>query len=131
MLRVFAGLLAAAAIVPPATASDSTGFAFGRVGGNIGPFTVVIGTDGVVHATGPVRTRKTRVPRLQLGKLNQLAVAIGFARLPKTTNCEGTLPDVAATFIRVGRETVRVHGGCVEPYQRLWTALETAARVAY
>jgi hypothetical protein len=131
MLRALAAVAIAAAFVPSATASEQTGFAFGRVGGNIGPFTVVIATDGSVRKTGPVATRTTPVPRLQLGKLNQLAVTIGFAKLPKATNCQGTHPDVAATFIRVGRRTVRVHGECVAPYLRLYNALQKAAGVRY
>jgi hypothetical protein len=131
MLRALAVVLVVAAIVPAATAADQTGFAFGRIGGNIGPFTVLIATNGSVRATGPVKTRTTPVPRLQIGKLNQLAASVGFGHLPKTTNCRGTLPDVAATFIRVGRETVRVHGSCVQPYQRLWKALAHAADLSY
>jgi hypothetical protein len=131
MFRALVVVLAVAAIAPAATAADQTGFAFGRLGGNIVPFTVLIATNGSVHVTGPVKVRTTPVPRLQLAKLNQLAASVGFSHLPKKTNCHGVLPDVAATFIRVGRETVRVHGACVAPYQRVWKALASAAHVTY
>jgi hypothetical protein len=133
MLRTLALalVLGAAAVVPAAGAADQTGFELGRRGGNIRPFTVVIAVSGKVRATGPVKIRKTRVARLELGRLNRLAVTVGFERLSAATSCPGTLPDVAATFIRVGRETVRVHGTCVAGYQRLWKALAHAARLSY
>jgi hypothetical protein len=53
-----------------------------------------------------------------------------FTTLPLVTNCKGTLPDVAATFIRVGASTVRVHGNCVPRYSRLWKALTSAVKVS-
>jgi hypothetical protein len=119
----------AAVVAQSAAASGETGFEFGRIGGNIQPFTVSIAVNGQVHASGPVIARNTPLTRLQLGKLNRLVVTVGFARLAKATNCPGALPDVAATYIRVGRQTVRVHGTCVAAYQRLWAALERAAAV--
>ena len=129
--RALALAAAAAFLVPAATAAEQTGFAFGRTGGNIRPFAVVLATTGVVRATGPVQVRTTPVPRLRLGRLNQLAVTVGFGRLKSQTNCPGTLPDVATTYIRVGRQTVRVHGNCVAGYQRLWQALASATNLAY
>jgi len=129
MLRALALAAAAAAFTPSATAADQTGFAFGRTGGSIRPYTVVIAVNGTVHSTGPVTTRTTPLSRLELAQLNRLTVMVGFARLDKATNCPRALPDVAATFIRVGRETVRVHGTCVAPYQRLLKALAHAARL--
>jgi len=57
-------------------------------------------------------------------------VIAGFMTLPKATNCVGTLPDVASTFVRVGARTVRVHGECVPRYARLWRALTAAVKLS-
>jgi hypothetical protein len=105
MLRALVVAAAVAAVAPSATAADRTGFAFGRLGGSIRPFTVSISVKGAVRAVGPVRTRATRVPRLELGQLNKLAATIGFPHFEKFTNCPGSNPDVASTFIRVGSQT--------------------------
>jgi hypothetical protein len=48
--------------------------------------------------------------------------------MPLVTSCRGTLPDIATQVIRVGGRTVRVHGGCVVRFNRLWTAMNRAAR---
>lgn len=130
MLRLLASAVAVLAVaVPPAGAANDTGFAFGRSGGSIRPFWVVIRTDGAVHVSGPVEVRRTKLTRLQLGELNRLAALGRFGSLPPTTRCPRALPDVAATFIRVGPRTVRVHGTCVAEYQRLWRALARAVRL--
>jgi hypothetical protein len=123
----------AAAAVPSASAAQSgkTGFAFGRDGGNIRPFAVVISVQGDVRTTGPVEAHRQSLTRLQLAELNRLAVTTGFTHLAQQTNCPGTLPDVAATYIRVGARTVHVHGSCVVPYKKLWAALQRAARVTF
>ncbi len=123
MLRALAIVVATAALVQAAGASQQRGFAFGRSGGNIQPFRVVIATDGNVQVTGAAHTGRSHLTRIQLGELNRIAAINSFGTLPSSTNCAGTLPDVAATFIRVGPRTVSVHGGCVAAYQRLWTAL--------
>jgi len=39
------------------------------------------------------------------------------------------LPDVAATFIRVGSRRVLVHGECVARYTRFWLALSKAVQL--
>jgi hypothetical protein len=130
MLRALAVVVATAALVPAAGASQQRGFAFGRAGGNIQPFRVVIATDGNVHATGATHVGRTHLTRIQLGELNRLAATNSFGSLPRSTSCAGTLPDVAATFIRVGPRTVTVHGGCLAAYQRLWTALARAVRLS-
>lgn len=117
------------ALAPAAAASQQAGFAFGRSGGNIRPYTVTIAADGRVSVSGPVQVGRTRLTPTQLGTLAKLASLIRFATLPKTTDCAGTLPDVAATFVRVGGRTVHVHGGCVPRYTRLWKALGSAVRL--
>src|SRR3954451_151189 len=130
---VFIAVALLAALVPTASARTSakTGFAFGQDGGNIQPFAVVISVQGAVQTTGPVDARRRTLTRLQLAELNRLAVTTGFTHLTQRTNCPGTLPDVAATYIRVGARTVHVHGNCVVPYKKLWGALQRVARVQF
>lgn len=131
MLRLLVlAAAAAAAAVPAASALPKTGFAFGREGGSIRPFRVVIATDGTVRVSGPVTVGRRKVARLQLGELNRLAATSGFDTLPPRTSCPQTLPDVAETYIRVGPLTVHVHGPCVAAYQRLWKALGRAVRLS-
>jgi hypothetical protein len=67
---------------------------------------------------------------VQLVALNRIATETSFTTLPATTNCRGSLPDVATTYVRVGALTVRVHGGCVPRFQRLLKALETSVRLS-
>lgn len=111
-----------------AAALTQTGFAYGRVGGSIMPFTVTISTSGVVKATGPAPGHATRLTKEQLAVLNRVAVETNFAKLPPVTACPNTLPDIAAQFIRVGGRTVRVHGSCLTRFNRLWAALTKATR---
>jgi hypothetical protein len=125
VLGLVAGLLASVA-----TASQQTGFALGRTGGNIRPFTVAIAADGSVSVSGPVQVGRMKLRRAQLTALDKIAADARFTALPKTTNCSGTLPDVASTFVRVGARTVRVHGECVPRYARLWRALVSAVKLS-
>jgi hypothetical protein len=113
-------------MVPLLVATPQTGFAFGRVGGNIMPFSVSISTSGVVTATGPARVHVKKLTKQQLAVLNRVVVETSFSKLPAVTACPNTLPDVAAQFIRVGGRTVRVHGGCLGRFNRLWAALARA-----
>lgn len=122
-LAVVAG--AGAATVP------AQGFAFGRVGGNIIPFTVTISAGGRVRSQGPVRIGRHTLTHAQLVALAAVAARAHFSTLPPTTECPGTLPDVASTFVRVGTRTVRVHGGCVPRYTRVWNALNAAVKLTY
>jgi hypothetical protein len=62
----------------------------------------------------------------QLTSLDRAVVDARFAALPAMTNCVGTLPDIATTFIRVGAKTVRVHGNCVPRFAKVFTALSHA-----
>lgn len=115
-------------MVPLLVAVPQTGFAFGRVGGNIMPFAVTIATSGVVTSTGPAPVRVKRLTKQQLAVLNRVVVETSFAKVPAVTACPNTLPDVAAQFIRVGGRTVRVHGNCLGRFNRLWAALSKATR---
>jgi hypothetical protein len=118
------------AIVPAAGASSQHGFAFGRLGGNIRPYTVSIAADGRVHVSGPATAGRAKLSAAQLASLDGAAADGRFAKLPAMTNCPGTLPDVATTFIRVGAKTVRMHGSCVARYAKLFTALAHAVKLA-
>jgi hypothetical protein len=119
-------LLWAVVAVPAASAVPTTGFEFGRTGGNIRPFTIRIDTAGLVHATGAAPAHRARLTKLQLAAINRSAFVNSFQTLPAVTACPGTLPDVAAQLIRVGNRTVRIHGTCVARFNRLWAALSHA-----
>lgn len=126
-----AWLALALAPAPAASASQQTGLAFGRSGGNIRPYTVTIAADGRVSVSGPVQAGRMKLTRAQVGGLIKLAADVRFATLPKTTNCTGALPDVASTFVRVGARTVRVHGNCIPRYARLLKALGSAVKLSF
>lgn len=124
-------LLAALVAAAPAGAAAQRGFAFGRLGGNIVPFTVSIANDGSVTVRGPVKIGRDHLTRLQIANLNRIAATNAFGSLAPATNCPGTLPDIAATFVRIGPRTVRVHGSCLQGYQRIYTALTKAVKLDY
>lgn len=119
-------------LVPSAGAMGDhrLGFAFGRTGGNIEPYTVRIANDGAVRAEGPVGVGRKLLTPAQIGRLNLTAVRESFARMPHARSCRGVLPDVAYTFIRVGPRTVKVRGHCMPAYSRLWNALARAVRLS-
>jgi hypothetical protein len=116
------------ALLAVVTALAQTGFAFGRTGGNIMPYTISIATSGRVTATGPAPAHTKLVSKLRLANLNRAVFDAQFEALPTFTNCQATLPDIAAQLIRVGGRTVRVHGACVARFNRLWTAMNRAVR---
>lgn len=129
MRRLLLIALVAAVAAPAAHASTTrTGFAFGRSGGNILPFRVEIATSGAVRVTGVAPSHRVRLTEAQLVGLNRAVYVDRFSTLPGSTSCPGVLPDIAWQFIRVGPRTVRVHGGCVASFNRLWTALSRATR---
>jgi hypothetical protein len=118
------------ALVPVAGASSQRGFAFGRLGGNIRPYTVSVTSDGRVHVSGAATAGRTKLTAAQLTSLDRAAADARFTSLPAMTNCPGTLPDVATKFIRVGGKTVRVHGNCVPRFAKLFTALSHAVELS-
>jgi hypothetical protein len=130
VILVAAVLLAGVAAEPAGSAVKLSGFAFGRIGGNIRPFAVSIASTGVVRTSGPVTVGRKKLTPAQLVSLNRLAIATSFGKLPKATNFPGTLPDVASTYVRVRARTVRVHGSCVPRYARMWRALTAAVRIS-
>jgi hypothetical protein len=116
------------ALLAVITALAQTGFAFGRTGGNIMPFSIAIAAGGHVTATGPAPEHSTTVSKLRLANLERAALDTKFQTMPTMTLCPGTLPDIAAQYIRVGHRTVRVHGACVARFNRLWAALNRSVR---
>jgi len=114
-------LLAAVALLPA-----QYGFAFGRSGGNIMPYTVTISATGVVRTVGAAPKHVKLLSKHQLTVLTGIAFAVRFSTIPAVTACPNTLPDVAAQFIRSVGRTVRVHGACIARFNRLWTALNRA-----
>jgi hypothetical protein len=123
-------LVLAAGVMPASSAVQPSGFAFGRLGGNIRPYAVAIANSGTVRTSGAVAVNRKKLTSAQLASLNRVATETSFVTLPKATNCRGTLPDVAATYIRVGARTVRVHGACVPRYQRLFRALQASVHIS-
>jgi hypothetical protein len=113
----------------PASGAVETGFEFGRTGGNIRPYTVTIANSGVVRTSGAVRVRRRHVEPVQLAALNRVATETRFTTLPAATNCRGSLPDVAGTYVRVGARTVRMHGDCSQRYERMLNALKSSVRL--
>jgi hypothetical protein len=118
------------ALVPAAGASPQRGFAFGRLGGNIRPYTVSIASNGVVRVSGSATAGRMKLTAAQLATLDRAVTDARFGAFPPMTNCPGTLPDIATTFIRFGAKTVRVHGNCVARYAKLFTALSHAVKLS-
>jgi hypothetical protein len=123
-------LVLAAGVMPASSAVQPSGFAFGRLGGNIRPYSVAIANSGTVRTSGAVVVGRKKLTSVQLAGLNRVATETSFVTLPSATNCRGTLPDIASTYIRVGARTVRVHGACVPRYQRLLKALQASVHIA-
>ncbi|HVH50759.1 MAG TPA: hypothetical protein VM690_01310 [Gaiellaceae bacterium] len=105
-------------------------FSFGRIGGNIIPFTVTIAASGRVQVSGPVHVGRHTLTEAQISSLNRVAAEVRFASL-QGAMCPRTLPDVASTFIKHGSHTVRVHGACIAAYEHLWNALTAAVQLKY
>jgi hypothetical protein len=125
------GLVMTLLFVADATAvQPKSGFAFGRLGGNIRPYTVRIENNGVVKVQGAATIHRKLLSAAQIGRLNLKAVEVEFARMPDRRNCKQALPDVAYTFIRVGPRTVQVRGTCIPGYTQLWQALARAVKLS-
>jgi hypothetical protein len=103
------------------------GIAFGRIGGNIIPFTVIIEQNGTVSAFGAAPRHQKMVSQARLAQIRQVAEQIGFTHMPqKVVLCPKTLPDVASQFVRIAKHTIRVHGTCVKRFNTLWAAVQRA-----
>jgi hypothetical protein len=107
-------------------------FAFGRTGGNIIPFKVAIGKDGLVTTSGPVKVTAAGAPLsmpLRNG-LARLARAEGFFTMATSLSCGGVHPDVAGRFVTVtagGKtRTVTARGSCYPAFEELYAVLSAA-----
>ena len=128
MIRGVVALAVAVVALAPAAAA-STGYSFGREGGNIRPFTVTVTSGGAVRVNGPVTVGRTNLTTAQLAVLAKAAQAVDFAG--GQVLCPHTLPDVAATFVQAGARRLSVHGVCDLPYTKLWNALVAAVKLGY
>ena len=137
MTRVLPVLVLALVLTLPAVAASRgtahASFAYGRTGGNRAPFRVSIARDGKVTSRGAVQksTLVRRVPVRTLDRLLARARAASFFAMPRYTRCRGTLPDYAASFLRISTsarsKTVRVRGDCRPKFTRLYLAVRAAA----
>ena len=81
---------------------------------------------GVQVRAGHGRPAEAHAPPAR--ELNRWRSRLRASRRSRSSRtARARLPDVAATFIRVGARTVRVHGACVARYTKLWNALAADA----
>jgi hypothetical protein len=124
-VRRLAALLAFAAMLAAcgSTAVAHTPIVFGITGGNIAPYSASIHPNGTIEIRGSLGDH----PRRQLSppRVRQLTNEIQQAHLVSRT-CSGVLPDIAGRYIRVGGQTVTVHGSCEPGFQDVWNDLTRA-----
>jgi hypothetical protein len=120
--------VAALFLATSAAATTSSGFSFGREGGNIIPFHARISATGRVFVNQEPRGR---LSRKAMTALHRLVDQVRFTTLPARTVCAGALPDFATLSVTAtahGRtRSVSVRGGCSPRFQRLYNALAHAA----
>jgi hypothetical protein len=112
--------------------SGTARFEFGRTGGNIAPFKVVINPDGTISRSGPVRLAHPKT-RARSAQLLHFAQSQGFWSLPGRTSCQGFFPDAASRFVTIHTPTrthrVTVRGQCSPRFARIYLELASAATV--
>lgn len=93
---------------------------FGLTGGNIVGYTVSIAAGGRVSIRG-----RSAIGRrmLAVSRVSRLGREIKAAHLARSRVCPGSIPDVAARFIRAGGRTFTLRGACEPRFQRVWSAL--------
>jgi hypothetical protein len=134
-VAIAAALLLAFPAGGVARANQQPLFEFGRVGGNIEPYTVQIKTDGTLGSSGDVKLAKprTRLSQARLAALLRYARTQHFWSLAPRTFCRGSLPDFASTYVTIhsaGKtRTVSVRGGCRPRLTHLFRALSAAGTV--
>jgi hypothetical protein len=137
MTRVLSILVLVLVLVLPAAAAGGgttarASFEYGRTGGTRSPFRVYIARDGKVTSSGAIQksTLVRRVPVRTLDRLFARARAASFFAMPKYTSCKGTLPDYAASFLRISSSarsrTVKVRGDCRPKFTQLYGAVRDA-----
>jgi hypothetical protein len=117
-------VFAAAAVAAYANAGERTPIVFGLTGGNAMPYHVTIQPNGSVRAGRGWRVRKQIPP----SRVQSLRREIQNAHLT-TRMCAGTLPDIAANFIRLGGRTVTVHGECEPRFTHVYGDLAAAVKL--
>jgi len=122
LLVALAVLVAVAACGSSAAAGRPQAIRFGYSGGNLFGSTASIRPDGAVTVRLPHGTRRSRISVRLVRKLGR------EIRQAQLTNriCAGTNPDFAGRFIRLGRRTVTVRGGCEPRFDRVWSDLTKA-----
>ena len=130
-LRFCAVTVTAAALAFVGSAGAVTtpsAIAFGRGGGTLIPYSVTIAGTGRVAAHGAT-VASTHVAPATLLKLDRTARSL-VKTLPALTQCPGTLPDIASSWVTArtatGLRRVAVHGSCSVAFNRFYAALEAA-----
>jgi hypothetical protein len=133
-----AALLAAILVVlagcgGSAASSGPARFEFGRTGGNIAPFSVVIDKDGTISHSGAVRVAHPGTTA-NTAELLRYAQSHGFWTLPGQTACFSSLPDVASLYVTIHTAArthrVAVRGQCSPRFSRIYSRLAAAATVS-
>jgi hypothetical protein len=119
---VAVAVLAAVAACGSSAATRPQAIHFGFSGGNILGSTASIRPNGAVRVRLPDGTQRSRIPVSRVRKLDR---EIRRAHLSSRV-CPGTNPDFAGRFIRLGRRTVTVRGGCEPRFERVWSDLTKA-----
>jgi hypothetical protein len=134
--RTASAVLVALGLLAPAStagAGQAASYAFGRLGGNIAPFTVHVATNGAVTSSGPVAPKKSRVSVAARATIATVVSRQRFFSLPARIQCAGTLPDVAANAVTVTSgtrtRTVTMHGSCSPRLRAVYNALAAATGV--
>jgi hypothetical protein len=99
---------------------------FGIAGGNIAPFTVRISPTGAVRSSGSVSLGRTQLSGPARSRLKYEVINLLRLGRLRSKQCPGTLPDIAAQFLRAGGQTIRVHGSCEPRFTQFWNRLAAA-----
>jgi hypothetical protein len=135
LLAITGALALGLALAASGSSARNPSFAFGRIGGNIQPYTVKISPRGTLSTNGPVALRNPdkKLSATALASLLKLATRERFFSLPRRISCAGALPDFASMFVTVSTatrtKTVAEHGGCSTRFEAVLTGLEVAAGV--
>jgi len=127
----------AAALALSGSSAASTGakpikIVFGFSGGMLAPEQVTIKPTGRVLWHGWIQPQGTQLSHAEVVSLSR-SVRKVFAAGLKSRQCHGSpgLPDLPTDYIRATGRTVRVHGRCDAPFNRLWNALAQAVGLKY
>jgi hypothetical protein len=122
---LLAVVLALAACGASAAGPGPTPIAFGITGGNLAPYRVTIQPNGSVRVRGSQRMARRRIAPAQVRRLRREIARAGL----ESRRCPGSLPDVAAQYIRSDGRTITVHGSCEPRFQRVWNELVRAVGI--